>query len=221
MERLDTFLLETYVAAPGMRLNVKTIHDDFKAWVISKHGVEEWNAYGTYDIYRKLRSYKRYGHKRFKEGVCLTGLKYRDQVLAPRPPPISLRLNIIESPIPLSTSVTLPAPILPPIFASPPRPPPETPAKATPTSPAKATPTSPVEVNPTPAARPVSSFQPKKVDRRHRPAPPKKKEPEIYVPGSAIMPDLDVFIRPHLYRGVAPDKLPRSGVGGKPLEPLP
>jgi hypothetical protein len=76
--------------------------------------------------------------------------------------------------------------------------------------------------DPIPPSRPVSVFKPRKVDRRHRPPPPpKKKEPEIYIPGSSIMPDLDVFIRPHLYRGVAPDKLPKSGVGGKPLEPIP
>lgn len=224
MDRLNAFLVETYVAAPGARLNVKTIFDDFRAWVIAKYGAAEWNAYGTYEVYRALRSCKDYGHKRFKEGICLIGLKYRSTPLDGKTsatPSIPLRLNIIKSlePIvepgpnlnsvpssnptqlfnPTPSSETLPTPI------------PSSEAISIASKPLPAPP-------PTTSPRRISSFQPKKVDRRHRPAPPKPKTPEVYVPGSSEMPDLDVFIRPHLYRNISPGKLPKSGPVGATLQ---
>lgn len=238
MERLDQFLSEVYTPSPNDRIKIKTIVADFQTWIIGKYGAPEWNNYGKSHIYRALNSCQRYKHKRYKEGMYLTGLRPRGidehlQESSMRPP---VRLHILKIPGDISTfPSSLPHPSATPadptssentslspsnevtVISSPKVTVPLSEVKET-TTPSSALTETPAPVSLRP---PIVQSARRKSDRRHRPAPPKPKTPEVYVPGSSEMPDLDVFIRPHLYRGIAPDKLPKSGPIGTGLSPTP
>jgi hypothetical protein len=231
MDRLDTFLMEMYTPSPNDRIKIQTILTEFQAWIISKYGMPEWNNYGKSHIYRALSACARYKHKRYKDGAYLTGLRHRTpsdpafESLHTPPLPIKLQLVKIIPTTPdvtqiISTQIIDPIPAHPKITETLPTHPETLPihpkiTETLPTQP-EITPTTPS--NPEIRARSTPPGR-RKTDRRHRPAPPKPKTPEVYVPGSSEMPDLDVFIRPHLYRGLDPSKLPKSGPVGRSLSP--
>lgn len=85
MELLSTFMKETYISTPDTRLPVKSIYDDFRAWLIAKLGAAVWNKINSKQVYSALKNFPPYVYARFREGYCLKGITYKskDEVKQP------------------------------------------------------------------------------------------------------------------------------------------
>lgn len=79
MDQVDNFLWEVYESAPHNRILIKTIYEDFGDWVTSRYGIMTWNRCPRYGFYTKLRSNTQFLYKRYNNGICLVGLKYREK----------------------------------------------------------------------------------------------------------------------------------------------
>jgi hypothetical protein len=77
MDRIQTFLHAIYEQSPTDRILVKHIYEDFKAWIVAKYGVREFAQYEKRQFHKDLKSNGIFIYKRYRDGVCLTGIKYR------------------------------------------------------------------------------------------------------------------------------------------------
>ena len=68
---------EIYVSNPEARVPAKNIYNDFKEWVIGKHGISIWNKIQQRQIYTALKNLSEYAYIRYKEGYCLKGISYK------------------------------------------------------------------------------------------------------------------------------------------------
>jgi hypothetical protein len=77
MDRILEFLHEVYESSPGHKILVKTMYDDFEAWVIPIYGMAEFHRYAKYPFHKYLRTSGLYLYKKYYNGVYMTGLRYR------------------------------------------------------------------------------------------------------------------------------------------------
>jgi hypothetical protein len=98
MDRIQEFLRETYEYSITGRILVKHMYQDFERWVTAKYGIRVWVSYEKRQFHNELKSNGIFVYRRYYDGVCLNGIKYR----GPDPrqevdagPIRRLRLNIV------------------------------------------------------------------------------------------------------------------------------
>ena len=100
MDSLPVFMRETYIVKPDNRITAKDIYDDFRAWVIGKHGTAAWNNITQRQVYAALKGLPDYAYIRFREGYCLKGIGYKSDTKEVKPPISEHIQNVDLAPYP-------------------------------------------------------------------------------------------------------------------------
>lgn len=78
MESLGMFMRDIYIPEADKRLTIKEIYEDFRKWIINKHGLKRWNEISKKQFYTEMKGLSEYSYVRYKEGYCLKGIKRKE-----------------------------------------------------------------------------------------------------------------------------------------------